>query len=180
MAGTTMTGKLRYYHPFMLLGAAILTVGSGVLTLLRPGTSTAKWVIGEILVGAGTGLGSPLPLLAVQDILPKGDVPIGYAIVLTTGYLGSSIALAISQAVFASRLKRSIAHQLPGVDPNAIINAGATDLRSLIPSNSYHQALQIINMALTESWYMSIVLAGVSVFLVLGFKWKKMDMRDNK
>jgi hypothetical protein len=180
MAGTTLTGKLRYYQPFMLAGAILLTVGSGVLTTLRPGVSAAVWVVCEIVTGAGTGLATPLPLLAVQDALPPSDVPIGYAVVLTSGYLGSSIALAISQAVFASRLKSSLQSQLPSVDLDAIINSGATDIKNWVPSSLYAQALQIYNQALTQSWYISIVLAGVSVPLVLGFKWKKMDMRDKK
>ncbi|KAK3174858.1 hypothetical protein OEA41_002104 [Lepraria neglecta] len=106
------------------------SVGSGVLTTLRPGASAVNWVIGEVLAGAGTGFGNSLPLLAVQDTLSPGDVPIGYAVVLTAGYLGSSVALAISQAVFAGRLKRNIRLQLQGVDSDVIINAGATDLRN--------------------------------------------------
>lgn len=180
MAGMILTGKLHYYQPFMLLGAVLLTVGSGLLTTLSPSAPAATWLVGEILAGTGAGLGSPLPLLAVQDALPSGDVPIGYTVVLTASYLGSSIALAIAQAVFASRLKHDILLQLPEVDPNAIVNAGATDLKNLIPGRLYEQGLQLFNMAMTQSWYMSVLLAGVSVFLVFGFKWKKMDMRDKK
>ena len=180
MTGTTLIGKLRYYHPFMLLSAIMLTVGSGVLTTLSPRASPAKWVIFEILVGFGTGLGSPLPLLAVQDALQPSDVPIGYTVVLTAGYLGSSIALATAQAIFSSRLKHDIHLQLPGVDPNSIVNAGATELSNLIPSNLYQQGLQLFNMALTQSWYISVVLAGISIFPVLGYKWEKMDIRDKK
>lgn len=178
MASTTLTGKLHYYHPLMLLGAVLLTVGSGVLTTLRPGASKASWVVGELLAGAGTGCGTTLPLLAVQDTLRASDVPVGYAVVLTAGYLGSSVALAIAQAVFASRLKHYILVQLPGVTPNVVINAGATDFRNSIPGELREQGLLLFSMALTESWYISVVLAGVSAFLVLGFKWKKMDMRD--
>jgi hypothetical protein len=180
MTATLLTGKLHYYHPFMLLGAVLLTIGSGLLTTLHPGTSWARWVLFQILAGAGTGLGTSLPLLAVQDALQPGDVPIGYAVVLTAGYLASSIALAIAQALFASRLKSDITQQLPGIDPHAIINAGATDLEDLVPSKLYDQVVQLYNKALTESWYIAVVLSSVSVFLVLGFKWKKMDMRDNK
>jgi hypothetical protein len=184
MTCTTLTGKFRYYHPFMLLGAMLLgamllAIGSGLLTTLHPTTSN-KWVGYEILAGAGTGLGSPLPLLAVQDALPRSDVPIGYGVVLTAGYLASSVALAVAQAVFASRLKSDIRQQLPGVDPDAVTDAGATDLRSLLPSDVYEKGLHLYNAALTECWYISVILAAVSVILVLGLKWKKMDMRDEK
>ncbi|KAI9647116.1 hypothetical protein NHQ30_005118 [Ciborinia camelliae] len=104
----------------------------------------------------------------------------GYGIVLTAGYLVSSIAFAIAQAVFASRLKSAIRQQLPSIDPNTIDGAGATDLKSLLPDGVYDQGLQLYNKALTQSWYTSVILAAVSVFFVLGLKWKKMDMKDHK
>lgn len=178
IVGTTLTGKLRYYHPFMLLGAMLLAIGSGLLTMLHP-TASKKWVAYEILAGAGTGLGSPLPLLAVQDALSPSDVPIGFGVVLTAGYLVSSVALAIAQAVFASRLKNAVRQQLPSIDPNTIGGTGATDLKSLLPGDMYERGLQLYSQALTESWYISVILAALSVFLVLGLKWKKMDMKDH-
>ena len=180
MLGTMLTGKLRYHHPFMLIGAVLLTVRGGIATTLRPGASSVKWVISEILVGAGTGLGSSLPLLAVQDVLSPSDVPVGYAVALTVGYLRSSITLAVAQAVFASQLKLDIRSQLPGVNPDVITDAGATDLRQLLPTELYEQGLQIYDNAVTESWYISVVLAGAAALSVLAYKWKKMDMRDKK
>lgn len=72
-----------------------------------------------------------------------------HAIVLTAGHLGSSVAPAISQAVFAGRLKRNIRLQLQVVDSDVIINAGATDLRNLMLSQLYERELQLCNMTLT-------------------------------
>jgi hypothetical protein len=165
----------------MLLGAVLLTAGSGALTTLQPGAPSASWIGFQILAGVGTGLGTSLPLLAVRDTLPLSSVSIGYSLVLTAGYLASSISLAIAQDVFVSRLRSEIQQQLPGVDPETIINAkGTTGVRGLLPSEVYEQGLHLYNTALTRSWYISVVLAGVSIFLVLGFKWKKMDMRDKK
>jgi hypothetical protein len=177
---TTLTGKLHYYHPFMLLGALLLTVGSGMLTTMHPESSLAKWIGYEILAGAGTGFGTALPLLAVQDALQPSDVSIGFAVVLTAGYLASSIALAVAEAVFVSQLKRQIRNQIPGVDPESIIaTSGTTDLRNLLPKNLYEQGLQVYSTALTHSWYISVILAGVSVPLVLGLKWKKIEVKKH-
>ncbi|QKX56011.1 uncharacterized protein TRUGW13939_03110 [Talaromyces rugulosus] len=180
MAGTTLTGKLRYYHPFMILGAVLLTVGSGVLTRLHPGYDLPTWVTSEILCGAGTGLATALPLLAVQDVLPPSEVSMGYAVVLSVGYLGSSIALAISQAIFVSQLKLDLDQKLPQIDPDIIVHAGATDLRSVIPPDLYQETVEIYNIALNKGWYVSVALAGISVLLALCFPWKKMDMKDKK
>lgn len=173
MAGTTLTGKLHYYHPFMAAGATLLSIGCGLLTKLHPSTGPTIWIVSEILCGAGTGLATTLPLLAVQDVLPPKEISIGYAVVLSTGYLGSSIALAISQAIFASQLKIDLGRRLPQVDPNTIIHAGATDLHDIIPSDVYPRAMQIYNIALNRGWYVAIGLAGISVFLVIGFHGKE-------
>ena len=180
MVGTTATGKLHYYQPFMLLGAIMLTVGCGVLTTLSPSSSNAVWIVCEILAGGGSGLGSPLTFLAVQDVLPRCDVPVGYALLLTAGYLGSSIALAIAQAVFASRLRTQISVELPSVDYSRITDSGATNMRALLPHEMLTRGLQIWNAALTRSWFIAVGLAAVSVLFVFGLKWKKMDMRDRK
>jgi hypothetical protein len=171
MAGTTLTGILCYYHPFMILSAALLTIGSGVLTKLHPGgdSDVSIWVPSEILCGAGTDLATALPLLAVQDVLPAAQVSIGYAVVLSAGYLGSSIALAISQAIFVSQLKLDLGRKLPQVDPNDIMHASATDLRSVIPPSLYQETLQIYNIALNKGWYVAIALVGISVLLALCF-----------
>jgi hypothetical protein len=67
-----------------------------------------------------------------------------------------------------SRLKVDILAKLPQVDAGHIINAGATDLRTLIPSSLYEGALQVYNPALVEIWYISVVPGGVLVFIVLG------------
>ena len=82
--------------------------------------------------------------------------------------------------MFASRLKSDIYKDLPDLDPYAIINAAAVDLRDLVPQDLYPQALRLYNSTLTQSWYISAALAGISVLLVLGYKWKKMDMKDEK
>jgi hypothetical protein len=152
-----------------------------MLTTMKPGDSVGRWVGFQILAGAGTGLGTSLPLLAVQDVVEPSDIPIGYAVVLTAGYLTSSIALATAQSVFATRLKSQFGRQLPEINTDTLINtSGATNIRILLPNDSYALGVQLYNAALTKSWYVAVVLGGVSVLLALGFKWKRMDVKDAK
>lgn len=164
----------------MLVGSVLLTVGSGVLTILNLRSSAAVWVVPELLAGAGTGLGTSLLLLAVRDVMEESDVSIGFGTVLTAGYLGSSIALAVTQTIFASRLKTAIQSKLPSVNPQSIVVSGATNFLGFVPQDVYGEALQLVNTAFIQSLYMAVVLAGISAFSVLGFKWKKLDMRDKK
>jgi MFS family permease len=45
--------KTGHWKPFLLFGNGILSIGSGLLTTLQPGTPSAKWIGYQILVGAG-------------------------------------------------------------------------------------------------------------------------------
>ena len=175
-----LTGKLHYYQPFMILGAIILSIGCGLLTRLGPFQGVGIWIVGEILTGFGTGLGSPLCYLAVHDALPHEDAPIGFSVLLTIGNLGASIALASAQAIFASTLDQSTISQHTSITPDTIFRVGATDLRALIPASFYKEGIQILSHSLTRSWFVSVGLASVSILAALGFKWKKLDMNDDK
>lgn len=43
--------KIGYYTPFGLVGLALSTIGSGLLTLLLPNSSTGDWVGFQLLSG---------------------------------------------------------------------------------------------------------------------------------
>lgn len=50
-----LVGKLGYYLPQAIFGAILITVGSGLLTLLGVGTSTAEWAGYQVIIGIGRG-----------------------------------------------------------------------------------------------------------------------------
>ncbi|KAL9611894.1 MAG: hypothetical protein Q9167_003475 [Letrouitia subvulpina] len=177
-SAATLAGKLGYYHPFMMFGSMALTLGTGLVTTLTPRSRAAKWVIFEITAGIGAGSGGQLPLIAVQDALVKGDVPVGYAVVLSSGYLGPTVALAIVQAVFGSVLASSLKQDASSVDPDVIRHTGATDWQQDIPLDMVPTVRKAYNHALTRSWYIAVALAGISLVTLSGLKWKKLDREE--
>lgn len=60
-----------YYTPFAILSPFLTATGAGLLTTLKPGTSTAKIFGYQILLGAGTGIGFHQPIIAAQTVLAK-------------------------------------------------------------------------------------------------------------
>ena len=179
-SAATLAGKLGYYHPFMILGSVTLTLGTGLITTLASRSSVAKWVVFQILAGIGAGSGGQLPLIAVQDALAKDDVPIGYAVVLSSGYLGPTAALAIAQAVFGSVLTSRLKQDVPGVDPDVVKHAGTTDWRQVVPIEKASAVLEVYNHALTQSWYVAVALACASLVSLLGLKLKKLGREDKE
>lgn len=77
--GVTVTGRPM---PFMVVAAAVSTVGVGLLYTLTIGSSSAKWIGYQVLTGLGLGLGFQVPVSAVQATLPQIDIPSGSAMII--------------------------------------------------------------------------------------------------
>lgn len=76
IVGGTIT-KVGWYVPFLWIGAAIFTVGAGLLFTLRVGSNAGQWIGYQILTGFGAGAGIQVPFLAVQAVLNSKDMPTG-------------------------------------------------------------------------------------------------------
>lgn len=68
---------LGWYTPFMWFGAAIFTVGAGLLKTLQVDSSAGKWIGYQILTGFGAGAAMQIPFVAVQVVLSAKDMPTG-------------------------------------------------------------------------------------------------------
>lgn len=66
-----------WYTPFMWFGAAIFTVGAGMLQTLKVDSSAGRWIGYQILAGVGAGAGVQIPFVAVQVVLGAKDMPTG-------------------------------------------------------------------------------------------------------
>lgn len=67
----TVTG---YYQHLLIGGAAVATIGSGLLYLLDLDTSAGKWIGYQILAGAGWGIAFQIPMIAVQGSVSPSDL----------------------------------------------------------------------------------------------------------
>lgn len=70
--------------------------------------------------------------LAVQACLKKEDAPTGILLIYFMTSLGGSIFIAIAQACFTHSLLSHFPKDA-GFDRSIIVNAGATELRNLVP-----------------------------------------------
>ena len=93
-AGVQMFG---YYMPFMLVGNAIMCVGTGLLTMLKPDTTNAEWIGYQIPYGFGLGITLQVPLVASQTVLPLEDVPTGTSVLIFCQLLGGAIFVSVGQ-----------------------------------------------------------------------------------
>jgi len=165
--------KLRYFQPFMLAGGILQAIGAGVLSTLTPTSNTGLWAPFLMLAGIGIGLGTQQPLVAVQSILGDSEGAIALSIVVFAWCLGPTVMITVADAILTSVLTDGIKSHFPNIDPTAVRNSGATQLKAMVPPEDVNELLHIYNNALTRTYVLAAALATASALCVLGLPWLK-------
>ncbi|EXK78205.1 hypothetical protein FOQG_17101 [Fusarium oxysporum f. sp. raphani 54005] len=168
---------LGYYTPLILVSAVLMSIGAGLLTTFRLSTSSPAWIGYQALYGIGAGLGMQLPLVAVQNALAEHDIPVGTAILMLSQTLGGSVFVQVGQNIFTNQLAVEL-RGVAGVDPKTVLSIGATELRERVPAKILHSVLVAYSKALTNTWYVSVVMAVFVLILVVFISWKLVKGKD--
>ena len=166
--------KVGYYTPFMIACSMIISIGAGLLTTFTSvGTGYSKWIGYQALFGIGLGLGSQQASLSAQVVLPRKDVPTGASLVYFSQSLGGSIAVSIGSNIFNNGLISGLeAAKIPNLDPSAIVNAGATELRSIVSQQDLPIVLEIYNTAVMGAFKVALAFACVSIVGAVGMEFR--------
>ncbi|CAI7594497.1 unnamed protein product [Penicillium discolor] len=167
-----------YYTPLMFAGSAFLAIGSGLCTTFQVNSGHPQWIGYQVILGIGAGLGFQQSINALQTVLPLQDIPIGIAIITFAQSLSGAMFISIAQTVFENRLVASITVNAPNLSPNAIIKAGAANLSQRVPTDMLPSVLYAYNIAITQTFYVSVAAALLS-FIGAGLvQWKSMKRRQ--
>jgi MFS family permease len=162
-----------YYTPFMIAGSAIAAVGYGLTTMFEPDSSAAVWIGYQIIIGLGLGIGQQQPLMAVQTVLDIEDVPTGSSLIVFLQTLGGALFIAVSQNVFANKLVELVAEYAPELpDPAFVLAVGATNVRELVPPESFRGVKQAFNDSLTSTFLVFTILSAISIIPALVVEWR--------
>ena len=172
--GGLLVNLLGYYTPLMFVGSALLTVGCGLCTTFKVHTARSIWIGYQVIIGVGAGVGFQQCYNALQTVLPLKDIPICIAVVTFSQSLSGALCISIAQNVFQNRLVKSLTQYAPMIDPDVIIRGGAANLAERIPSQILTSVLFAYNIAVTQTFYVSVGTAALS-FLGAGLvEWKSM------
>ncbi|KAK8061446.1 major facilitator superfamily transporter [Apiospora phragmitis] len=164
--------KVGYFTPPAILGSAIGTVGCGMVTLFHPGMSTGMWIGFQILASAGFGMSIQQGFTAVQTVLSKEDVAVGTASVVAAQSLGGAVFISVGNNVFQASLRSIVAaDKLDGIDVDAVIAAGATAFRHLVPTGELTELILDYNRALQTVFLVAVPLAGLAWFSCCCLEW---------
>lgn len=168
------------YVPFMWVGASLATIGAGLLFTLHVDSPNGAIAGYQFITGFGLGICSQIPFSAVQYILPQAQMVMGVSIVSFANSLGPILGISIGQAIFANSFLHSL-QLTANIDGAALIRAGATDLAAAVPPSELSSVQEAFNYALTRSFILAIVSAGLAFCCSLAMEWgnvkKKREMK---
>lgn len=171
------TEKIGYYVPAMLLSPVLCSTGAGLLSTLSPSSAHSAWIGYQVLYGFGIGCGFQTSTLPAQNVLPRADVPLGLALMFFMQQLGGSVFLGVSQNIFSSRLVDSLSG-IGSLDTEAIVNTGATTLRTIVPLDQLETVIHAYNYALTRVFILTAVLSTCMILASLAVEWKKIKGKN--
>ena len=172
-----LTKKTGYYNPWMIISAILTPIGAGLITTFIVSTGHSKWIAYQALFGLGLGLGLQQGSMAVQTVLATKDVPTGASLIFFSQGLGGAIFVSVANNVFDNELAKGL-KGIAGIDPAAIVNAGATNLRKTVPAAALPQVLTAYNHALTSGFYVAVGLSCAAIVGALAVEWKSVKIAE--
>ncbi|KAL7900215.1 hypothetical protein HDV64DRAFT_290797 [Trichoderma sp. TUCIM 5745] len=83
-------------------------------------------------MGIGIGIGAQQPLMAAQTVFKGPDIAPSTSALIFTQTLTGTIFLSAAENIFQDQLVSQLQTLVPEIDPQAIINIGASNLRQTI------------------------------------------------
>ncbi|KAJ8069761.1 hypothetical protein OCU04_000180 [Sclerotinia nivalis] len=177
ITGVMLSGGLvsafGYANPFFIASSIIMSIGAGLCTLFTVHASQGAWIGYQFIWGIGIGIGFQQGTVVAQTVLPLKDIAVGTAAVLFVNLFGGAIFVAVAQNIFASNLiHKLLALNIQGLDPHAILYAGATNLRDVVGPEHIEKVLVQYNDAIVKVFQLGLIMSCLSIVGALGVEWK--------
>lgn len=169
-----------YYTPFILIAAATMALGGGLLTTLTDTTSPALWIIYEAIFGIGAGLGMRQSFVAVEASFKKlSDITTGVTIIAFSQMLGCTVAIAIAQSVFDNLLCNNVlTADLSYFHADLTLKTGVTNLKNIVSGDDLQTVLGLYNNAITRGGLsVATALGAMSILGGLAMEWHSVKGR---
>ncbi|KAH9206694.1 hypothetical protein DL95DRAFT_396739 [Leptodontidium sp. 2 PMI_412] len=170
VSGATV-GRVGYFMPFLVIGSGIFTIGGGLTYTLGIGSSAAKYIGYQLLLGIGQGLCIQIPVIASQAFAQPEDIPAATSMILFFQMMGGAVFVAAGQSVFENRLLLAVA-KYPGIDFSFLLTVGASDLGGKFADSTLTAVLDSYLDALKATFAFGTAVAGVAVLAGLTAPWK--------
>ncbi|KAI2603716.1 MFS general substrate transporter [Hypoxylon sp. NC1633] len=172
--------KIGYVIPVAIFSTVFLSVGSGLYSILRPGSPTGQWVGFQILGGIGSGAGLQLAIIAIQAAMDGEELSSGIAFAIFSQNLGPAMTLTLMNVIFSSSLQTQLGQQAPQVDAAAIIHAGSTSFRLIVSPEDLPAVIDAYANSIDRVFYLVAASAAACGVALWGMGWHDMRKRDGE
>ncbi|PNY26418.1 Pantothenate synthetase [Tolypocladium capitatum] len=166
------------YQPMLIGGAALATIGAGLLYLLDVNTSTGHWIGYQIVAGAGWGASFQIPMIAVQGSVLPQDLAMGTGMLLFFQCIGGAIFVSGAQSAFINHMVPYVLDRVPDINQASLILTGATEIRHAFPIEQQPIVIDGYMAGLKVVFAIAIACSGMAALLGLGTKWKKLKQES--
>ena len=169
-----------YYTPWMILSSVLMSIGAGLMSTWTVSTGHQQWIGYQIIYGMGIGFGMQQSLMAAQTVLDLHDVPTGTSIINFSLTLGGALFISVGQNIFTNRLLTNLIASVPNIPIGVVLSTGATSLRGVVTQidpNSLPSVLVAYNSAVTQTFYVALAMACLSLIGALGVEWKSVKAK---
>ncbi|KAI8263994.1 Efflux pump afoB [Colletotrichum sp. SAR11_239] len=118
--------------------------------------------------------------IAVQNLVPAPQIPVAMAIIIFMQNIGGAITLLAANSVFSNSLRKELQERvaLIGMEPDVIINAGASSVRKLVSGDQLRHTLQAYSNSVDKVMYLGVAVSIATFAFAWGLGWK--DIRVEK
>lgn len=166
--------------PLLAGGAAVGTVGCGLLYTFNVNTPSSQWIGYQALTGMSLGLTLQIPMMANQAAVGPEDISSISAITLFFQILGGAFFISAAQSAFANKLITSLATTAPNLDPRLVLSVGATDLRKVFSAAQIPGILAAYMDGLKVAYALVVALVGISFVFALMPRWERLQAEERQ
>jgi hypothetical protein len=177
--GGFLISKFGHYMPLVFVSVVLSSIGAGLILMLEPGTGAGDWIGFQILYGFGIGCALSIPQIAVQTVLSLKDIPTGLAVIGFFQNFGPAIMLSAGNNVLNERLLEYIgALGIEGLDTPAVVRAGATAIRKVVPVEHLGSVVGAYNMAIRKTFEVALIMSCLSLVGGVFMEWRSVKTPD--
>ena len=118
------------------------------------------------------------PIIAVQNTLPPMQIPTATALVLFSQNFVGALFLSFSDTIFTNSLSTLIPEYTPSINPQTVINAGATGFRTVINGEQLANVLVAYAKSVDRVFYLTAGAAVVCFTFSWFLGWKDIRKKD--
>jgi EmrB/QacA subfamily drug resistance transporter len=162
------------YRTTLLLGSALIALGSALCVPMGSGTSLPYVVVAVVVIGLGLGFSSTSYLVSVQNAVPWRRRGVATSSVVFFRTVGGSIGVAVMgaflNASLGERYRAAVDRAVGGdaglrrllSDPNALLQPA---VRSRIPEAAYSEVAEALAASLSPAFWV-LLFFGISALAV--------------